>query len=75
MTNPLPPIDDELDGLRRRVDALAELCSRLLDDNRRLQNHLDNAQQERSALLNRHDQARSRVEAMINRLKTLEQGP
>jgi len=56
-----------------RVDRLVELCRRLSDENRSLRQSQEQLAGERAALLARNEQARSRVEAMIGRLKSLEQ--
>lgn len=63
-------------GLReiaRRVDQLIALTQRLADENRSLRTSQEQLMTERANLLAKNEQARSRVEAMINRLKSLEQ--
>lgn len=56
-----------------RVDQLVELCRRLGDENRSLRHSLEQLAGERAGLIARNEQARVRVEAMISRLKSLEQ--
>ncbi len=56
-----------------RVDQLVELCRRLGEENRSLRHSLEQLAGERAGLLARNEQARIRVEAMIGRLKSLEQ--
>ncbi|MEO7062861.1 MAG: TIGR02449 family protein [Dokdonella sp.] len=58
-----------------RLDRLVELCRTLQDENRSLRHSQEQLASERSQLLARNEQARSRVEAMIMRLKSLEQNP
>ena len=63
-------------GLReiaQRVDQLIALTQRLADENRSLRTSQEQLMTERANLLAKNEQARSRVEAMINRLKSLEQ--
>ena len=48
-------------------------CQRLADENRSLRQQQEQLVGERAQLLNKNEQARSRVEAMIARLKSLEQ--
>jgi cell division protein ZapB len=56
-----------------RVDRLLELCRTLQEENRSLRHSQEQLATERAQLLARNEQARSRVEAMILRLKSLEQ--
>jgi cell division protein ZapB len=56
-----------------RVDRLLELCRTLQEENRSLRQSQEQLATERAQLLARNEQARSRVEAMILRLKSLEQ--
>jgi cell division protein ZapB len=56
-----------------RVDQLVELCRRRGEENRSLRHSLEQLAGERAGLLARNEQARIRVEAMIGRLKSLEQ--
>lgn len=65
----------ELDQITLRVERLAALCRQLADENRSLRLAQDQLATERAQILARNEQARTRVEAMIQRLKTLEQNP
>lgn len=56
-----------------RVDQLVELCRRLSEENRSLRHSQEQLASERAGLIARNEQARARVEAMIGRLKSLEQ--
>jgi len=58
-----------------RVDRLVELCRRLGEENRSLRQSQEQLANERASLIAKNEQARSRVEAMISRLKSLEQNP
>jgi cell division protein ZapB len=69
---PLEPVE-QLRELAERVERLADLVRRLADENRSLRASQDQLIGERAALLTKNEQARSRVEAMIMRLKSLEQ--
>ena len=63
----------ELQRLLARIDQLATLMQRLQDENRSLRQQHEQMANERAHLLAKQEQARSRVEAMISRLKSLEQ--
>ncbi|MBN7136844.1 TIGR02449 family protein [Lysobacter enzymogenes] len=63
----------ELQAVLARVDELGERVRRLSDENRSLRQQQEQLVGERSALLAKNEQARTRVEAMIARLKSLEQ--
>lgn len=56
-----------------RVDRLVDLCRRLSEENRSLRQSQEQLANERASLIARNEQARTRVEAMISRLKSLEQ--
>src|SRR5690625_4608280 len=66
---------DQIDRLRTlavRIDELVERVRQLDAENRGLRQQHEQAAAERSQLLAKNEQARSRVEAMIARLKSLE---
>jgi len=67
-------IDTDLDlrKLEIRVEELIRACSYLKDENKTLRTHQDNLVTERAALIEKTEMARSRVEAMITRLKAME---
>jgi cell division protein ZapB len=69
---PQEPVEQARE-LAERVERLVELVRRLTDENRSLRVSQDQLIGERAALLTKNEQARSRVEAMILRLKSLEQ--
>lgn len=62
----------ELATLNQQLDRLLELVRRLQEENRSLRHSQEQLASERAGLMARNDQARSRVEAMIQRLKALE---
>jgi cell division protein ZapB len=65
-------IEDELAALSRTLDAALTQLRRLTEENASLRRGRDQLTGERAALVNRNEQARARVEAMIERLKALE---
>lgn len=66
--------EHELRRLEQRVDALVRVCDQLQDENRSLKQRQDVLTSERATLLQKNEQVRARVEAMIGRLKAMEQG-
>jgi len=64
--------DNQLQVLEQKIDELIALCDQLNRENQALK--ADNAgwQSERQDLLDKNELARTRVEAMINRLRTME---
>jgi cell division protein ZapB len=62
----------ELNALETRVEELLSICERMRQENKALQNQQVNLMTERAALIERSEIARSRVEAMIARLKAME---
>jgi cell division protein ZapB len=62
-----------LRALSLRIDELVLLARRLQDENRSLRQSQEALASERANLLAKNEQARSRVEAMISRLRALEQ--
>ena len=62
----------QVQQMSARLDKLLELVRRLADENRSLRQGQEQLVSERAQLLNKNELARSRVEAMINRLKSLE---
>jgi cell division protein ZapB len=66
--------EHELQRLEKRVDALVAVCDQLQDENRSLKQRQDVLTSERATLLQKNEQVRARVEAMIGRLKAMEQG-
>jgi cell division protein ZapB len=63
----------QLRSLAARFDQPIAHAQRLADENRSLRQQQEQLAGERAQLLAKNEQARSRVEAMITRLKSLEQ--
>jgi cell division protein ZapB len=68
MSNPI------LLRLESKLDQLMHICEGLSLENRSLKARESDLLIERSRLIEKNEIARSRVEAMINRLKSLEEG-
>lgn len=64
-----------LTALEERVEELIRLHNQLLEENHALQAQHAELQQERDALIEQNEQSRMRIEAMVVRLKGLEQTP
>ena len=60
-------------ALESKIDALIALCDQLQRENDMLKSTQQAWLQERAQLREKNEQARTRVEAMIARLKSLEQ--
>ena len=67
-------LDAELAALEHRVGRLADLCTRLDLENRSLREQQRALVEERARLIEKNDTARSKVEQMIVRLRSLEAG-
>ncbi|HKZ10343.1 MAG TPA: TIGR02449 family protein [Rhodanobacteraceae bacterium] len=65
-------VEAELVALSRALDQAVERLRRLAEENASLRRGRDQLVGERAALMTRNEQARTRVEAMIERLKSLE---
>ena len=65
--------DLELQRLEKRLDELVVICRQLQDENRSLKQRQDSLIEDRAQLLQKNEQVRGRVEAMISRLKAMEQ--
>ncbi|MDV3243014.1 MULTISPECIES: TIGR02449 family protein [unclassified Methylocaldum] len=64
-------LDAELVRLENKIDSLAAMCERLRDENQVLKSTLDEWMRERVQLSDKTEMAKSRVEAMISRLKSI----
>ncbi|MEH3021440.1 MAG: TIGR02449 family protein [Pseudomonas oryzihabitans] len=67
------PLDADLDALGDRVERLLRRLEELQQQNRQLRLGERHWRQERAELIEKNELARSKVEAMILRLKALEQ--
>jgi cell division protein ZapB len=63
----------DLQRLEQQLRQLLEQTRKLREENKSLQCRQDSLVAERAALVAKNDEARSKVEAMIHRLKALEQ--
>lgn len=64
--------EDDLKSLESKVGELIRTCAYLREENDSLRRRQDNLIAERASLLQKTELARSRVEAMIARLKSME---
>jgi cell division protein ZapB len=67
-------LDLELRRLEKRIDELLASVEHLQEENRALRQRHETLANERANLVSKNEQVRTRVEAMIGRLKTLERG-
>jgi cell division protein ZapB len=67
-----PTVEVELKRLEKRIDDLVSAVAQLKDENRALHQRQDTLTAERATLLQKNEQVRARVEAMIGRLKAME---
>ena len=65
--------DVELKRLEKRLEELVVVCRQLQEENKSLRQRQDSLTSERASLLHKNEQVRGRVEAMIGRLKGMEQ--
>ncbi len=66
--------EQDLRILESRVGELIRTCHQLKEENKSLRSRQDQLVAERAALIDKTELARNRVEAMIQRLKSLETG-
>ncbi|MGB8693644.1 MAG: TIGR02449 family protein [Steroidobacteraceae bacterium] len=71
-SNRTAAVDVELRRLEKRVDELVATLLRLKDENRALRQRQETLAAEKTTVMNRSEQVRARVEAMIGRLKAME---
>lgn len=64
--------EQELKGLEIRVNDLIKTCEELKKENQLLKLQQDSHSAERASLIDKNEQARKRVEAIITRLKSME---
>ncbi len=68
---PMP--DSQFNTLEQKIDDLISLCADLNRENVELKADASSWNQERTQLVQRNELARTKVEAMISRLKAMEQ--
>ena len=66
--------EDDLRKLEERIDELINIVGQMKNENTSLRQQKDKLVTERSQLIEKTEMARSRVEAMISRLRSLELG-
>lgn len=64
--------DNTLRDLENKIEELIGLCNDLKRENRTLKSEIAGFREERRELLDKNELARSKVEAMIDRLRTME---
>ena len=67
------PFVTEMTLLEQQVEALLARCEQLSGENKALRLRHDQVVQDRAQILRVQEQARGRVEAMINQLRSMEQ--
>lgn len=67
--------EQQFQALETRLSELLEISSRLRNENQALHTREARLLEERAQLLKKNDMAKSRVEAIISRLRALEQEP
>jgi cell division protein ZapB len=63
---------EELQSLETQLQELLNLCERLKTENKSLRSQQDTLVTDRANLIEKNEKARTRVEAMISRLKAME---
>ncbi|WP_166257482.1 TIGR02449 family protein [Marinobacter salicampi] len=63
----------ELQALANKLDRLVERCRKLEQDNASMRELQDDWNRERAQLMQKNDLAKNKIEAMIGRLRALEQ--
>jgi cell division protein ZapB len=71
--NPKSAVELELKRLEKRLEDLIATIGQIKEENRALRQRQETLTSERANLLQKNEQVRARVEAMIGRLKSMEQ--
>ncbi|MCF6287604.1 MAG: TIGR02449 family protein [Proteobacteria bacterium] len=64
---------EEISSLGATINSAIELINRYENENTALKQKMESLVSEKSILMQKNDQARTRLESMISRLKSLEQ--
>ncbi len=72
-THPKSAVELELKRLEKRLEDLIVTVGQIKEENRALRQRQETLTAERASLLQKNEQVRGRVEAMIGRLKSMEQ--
>lgn len=66
--------ESDLRRLEDRLDDLVKICNQLQSENKSLKEKQETLSKERATMVQKNEEIRARVEAMIVRLKSMEQG-
>lgn len=66
--------ESDLKRLEDRLDDLVKICNQLQTENKSLKEKQETLSKERATMVQKNEEVRARVEAMIVRLKSMEQG-
>tara|TARA_B100001057_G_scaffold3717_1_gene3324 strand:- start:3011 stop:3241 length:231 start_codon:yes stop_codon:yes gene_type:complete len=66
--------ESDLRRLEDRLDDLVKICNQLQSENKSLKEKQETLSKERASMVQKNEEIRARVEAMIVRLKSMEQG-
>ena len=66
--------ESDLRRLEDRLDDLVKICNQLQTENKSLKEKQETLSKERATMVQKNEEVRARVEAMIVRLKSMEQG-
>lgn len=66
--------ESDLKRLEDRLDDLVKICNQLQTENKSLKEKQETLSRERATMVQKNEEVRARVEAMIVRLKSMEQG-
>jgi cell division protein ZapB len=72
-SNSKTAVELELKRLEKRLEDLILTVNQVKEENRALRQRQESLTSERASLLQKNEQVRARVEAMIGRLKSMEQ--
>jgi len=64
-----------MDDLEKQVDELLGLCDKLTQSKNSLEGTVKDLKTERTTLIEQKDKAKTHIEAMITRLKSMEKNP
>lgn len=67
-SNTLAAMDADISSLEKKIDDVAAFCHRLRDENLALRGQLADLEQEKQSLVGKMEQARVRLEALMERL-------
>jgi len=66
--------ESDLKRIEDRLDDLVKICNQLQTENKSLKEKQETLSRERATMAQKNEEVRARVEAMIVRLKSMEQG-